>query len=447
MMNWWRQRGLRFKFILGVVLILSIVLGLVLYSALQSIRDQLKEREQQTALQLNELVGASIESAHMREGWGVVQGTIEELGTRSGERGKQAGGAQIEDIAIYAFVEEEGTGYVYHRSVLVNFATGFPNGRTIQQASLEEEQQDPACDICHRIAPRERPNIVELELEGETVIRTVIALKNQPRCQSCHLTDRETLGVSLVDFGLRDYRQTANSITLWLGGGGALAIVLALAALFFLLHRTVLSPVDELLTLTRLVAQGNWNRRAQVRSGDEMGRLGDSFNEMTTQLESSHNELAQSLQQQMEQSAALQLALQKVQEGQEQQAELQKTILEMSTPVVPVSEGVLVMPLIGAIGSERAQQIRQALLAAIEQERAQVVILDITGVPVVDTAVAQALLGAAQAARLLGTEPVLVGITPQVAETIVSLGVDLAGLTTRSDLQSGVSYALGRLRQ
>jgi ligand-binding sensor protein/anti-anti-sigma regulatory factor len=127
----------------------------------------------------------------------------------------------------------------------------------------------------------------------------------------------------------------------------------------------------------------------------------------------------------------------------EEQAEAMTTLArELSSPVVPVFEGILVLPLIGSIDTRRAQQIMASLLEGIVAHQARVVIIDITGVSTVDTWVANHLIQAIQAAGLLGTESLLVGITPEVAQTIIQLGVDLSGVITRSDLQSGVEYAL-----
>lgn len=137
-----------------------------------------------------------------------------------------------------------------------------------------------------------------------------------------------------------------------------------------------------------------------------------------------------------------QRTLQELREANEQQRRLFGIVRELSTPLVPVTEGILVLPLVGTIDSQRAQQIMDVLLSGITDRRAKVVILDITGVPVVDTSVANYLLQATQAVRLLGSECILVGITPEVAQTVVGLGVDLHGLVTRSDLQGGIEYAL-----
>ncbi|WP_044248336.1 STAS domain-containing protein [Chondromyces apiculatus] len=104
------------------------------------------------------------------------------------------------------------------------------------------------------------------------------------------------------------------------------------------------------------------------------------------------------------------------------------------------------MPLVGVVDSVRAQQVMNTLLEGLATSRATVAILDITGVKVVDSQVADSLLRAAQGARLLGVEVVLTGIRPEVAQTLVTLGVDLRGLVTRGSLQSGITHALQKLR-
>lgn len=121
-----------------------------------------------------------------------------------------------------------------------------------------------------------------------------------------------------------------------------------------------------------------------------------------------------------------------------QQANLQ----ELSTPLIPVSDNAVAMPLIGTIDSRRAQQVLEMLLAGIAEHHADVAILDITGVQMVDTQVARALVQAAQAARLLGTRVVLTGIRPEVAQTLVQLGADLHDMHTLDSLKSGIAYAL-----
>ncbi len=120
----------------------------------------------------------------------------------------------------------------------------------------------------------------------------------------------------------------------------------------------------------------------------------------------------------------------------------QRAIKELSTPVIPVWAGVIIVPLIGSIDSLRARDITRALLAGISQHRAGVVIIDVTGVPLVDSGVAGHLHKTIQAARLKGTRTIVTGITAAVAETIVDLGVDWSHFETMSDLQTGLRAAL-----
>lgn len=128
---------------------------------------------------------------------------------------------------------------------------------------------------------------------------------------------------------------------------------------------------------------------------------------------------------------------------QEQVIEAQQAALrELSTPLIPLAEGVVVMPLIGSIDSGRAQQVIETLLEGVAATSATTAILDITGVPVVDTQIANGLIRAAQAVKLLGARVVLTGIRPEVAQTLVGLGADLSSITTQSSLQAGIALAL-----
>jgi rsbT co-antagonist protein RsbR len=126
-----------------------------------------------------------------------------------------------------------------------------------------------------------------------------------------------------------------------------------------------------------------------------------------------------------------------------QQAEL----LELSTPVVRLWENVLALPLIGTLDSARTQVVMQNLLDAIVQTRSDFAIIDITGVPVVDTLVAQHLLKTVAAARLMGADCLISGIRPQIAQTIIHLGVDLTNVTTKATLADAFEIALRRSGQ
>lgn len=122
---------------------------------------------------------------------------------------------------------------------------------------------------------------------------------------------------------------------------------------------------------------------------------------------------------------------------------LQKTALqELSASLIPVFDKISVMPLVGTIDTERAKLIMENLLQGIVKQRAEVVLLDITDVPIVDTMVAHHIIQATEAVRLIGAKCMLVGIRPEIAQTIVALGIDLKDFTTTSNLQLGVKEAL-----
>ncbi len=122
----------------------------------------------------------------------------------------------------------------------------------------------------------------------------------------------------------------------------------------------------------------------------------------------------------------------------------QKELLELSTPVVQLWENILALPLIGTLDSERTQVVMENLLEKIVESSAAIAIIDITGVPTVDTLVAQHLLKTVAAARLMGADCIISGIRPQIAQTIVHLGVNLADVTTKSSLADAFAVALRR---
>lgn len=122
-----------------------------------------------------------------------------------------------------------------------------------------------------------------------------------------------------------------------------------------------------------------------------------------------------------------------------------RTISELQTPVIQVWQGILALPIVGSLDTARTQEMNEALLQKIVDTGSEIVILDITGVPVVDTAVAKHLLETVAASRLLGAEVLIVGLSTHTAMTLVHLGLDLSGVTTRTTLAKGLELAFGRL--
>ena len=168
---------------------------------------------------------------------------------------------------------------------------------------------------------------------------------------------------------------------------------------------------------------------AEVSLKTAYAEVGKAYAEVEQQVA----ERTAELQREQEESARLQ---QEVIEAQ------QRAIQELSTPIIPVLEGVIVMPLIGSIDTLRARGVTRSLLAGIREHKAKVVILDITGVPIVDSGVAAYLNKTVQAARLKGTRTIVTGISEAVAETIVDLGIDWSGIETLRDLRTGLQAAM-----
>ena len=119
-----------------------------------------------------------------------------------------------------------------------------------------------------------------------------------------------------------------------------------------------------------------------------------------------------------------------------------ESLLDMATPVITLWESILLLPLVGIVDSVRAVQVAERLLEAIGQTEAEVTLIDVTGVPVMDTSVARHLLRTVAAAEMLGTRVILTGISPTTAQTMVKLGIDLSAVPTRGSLKGGVALAL-----
>lgn len=205
-------------------------------------------------------------------------------------------------------------------------------------------------------------------------------------------------------------------------------------------------PITTLTAAAGRIAQGERSERARITTINEIGALGAAFNHMADELQATLDGLEQRIAERTHElaqaNAEQERVLAELKASLSERDMLSATVRELSSPVLPLVDGILAMPLIGVIDTARAAQLQEALLGAIERHRARIVLIDVTGVPVIDSQVAQALLKAADATRLLGAEPVLVGIRPELAQTIVGLGLDLSGLVSQPDLQAGLRYAL-----
>ncbi|GIV95667.1 MAG: hypothetical protein KatS3mg057_0324 [Herpetosiphonaceae bacterium] len=230
------------------------------------------------------------------------------------------------------------------------------------------------------------------------------------------------------------------------------AALLILSLAMALLWRNLAVPIRRLTSSARALAQGDLRVRAQIAPrGDEIGTLAVAFDSMADRLQASHGELAEKI---AERTAALEIereglrqALADLQTSTAERDRLFLALQQLQNPVIPIIEGVIVAPIIGQLTSQRLEQLQMTLLEEAIITRARVVLLDVTGVPILDKQAAQALIETGSALRLLGAEAVLVGIRPEVAETIISAGIDLQQLAIAADLQHGIDRALRLLRR
>ena len=185
----------------------------------------------------------------------------------------------------------------------------------------------------------------------------------------------------------------------------------------------------------RHIIQGRRIETQEFDRRDELGILANMVNRVA-------KELYNSRQRDQRQRQEIERQLGELREAHETQERLLSTIRDLSTPVLNIHQGVLLLPIIGFLDSSRAEHVISTLLDRIATTQSEVVILDITGVHTLDTQVANVLLQAAQATELLGARVILCGVSPEVAQVVISLGIDLSTLTPSSDLQAALDAAL-----
>ncbi|HET9221629.1 MAG TPA: STAS domain-containing protein [Roseiflexaceae bacterium] len=222
-----------------------------------------------------------------------------------------------------------------------------------------------------------------------------------------------------------------------------LAVVAGLTALLLGTH--LARPLSQ---LARVAQSGDLAALAAapvVQNRTEAGQLATSLQHLAqsvldsrSAIEAANHSLEDTV---AERTAELHAVVQQQEDLLVTQTRLLQQIADMSMPVLPVSPGVIVIPLVGTINEERAAGLSARLLEGVQEQRARVALLDITGVPLVDTQVARALMQAVAGARLLGARTLLVGVRPEIAQTLVGLGVELRGIETTTTLQEGLLRA------
>lgn len=276
------------------------------------------------------------------------------------------------------------------------------------------------------------------------------------------LYDKYNQMIGAISVGASTSKVTQQTMHLLMtfAGVNLVFLVTATGLLMLALRVWVTRPLAQLVSVIQHIrTSADLTQQVAVISHDEFGQLGTAFNGMLKELQASllqNEHYAHDLEQK---SAGLErLNAQLAQEiadrehAEAERAFLQQQIIEaqqaaireLSTPLIPLSQHVVLMPLIGSIDRTRAQQIMETLLNGISMHRATTVIIDITGVQVVDTQIANAFLQTAQAVKLLGAQVVLTGIGPTIAHTLVELGAKLDGLVTHGSLQNGIAYAMSR---
>lgn len=222
---------------------------------------------------------------------------------------------------------------------------------------------------------------------------------------------------------------------------GVLATI-AVATLGTLAARSTARPIQQLTEAAARAAEGDLTQRVDLPRQDEVGRLAQAFNHMVAQLKGAQETLEARI---AERTASLQSTLQSLQESIRERDLLSEHLLRSSVPLIPLVESVAVLPIVGALDTVRIQRLQECVLEGIKTQRLRAVLLDITAVPLVDTQVALGLIQTSQAARMLGCKVSLVGIRPEVAQTMVQLGLTFRDMPTHATLQAALGELLGKL--
>lgn len=212
----------------------------------------------------------------------------------------------------------------------------------------------------------------------------------------------------------------------------AALVLLVLVAQVVAIRQALLRPLLALRDAALAVAAGDRKRQVRADSRDEIGDLGRAFNTMIERIGAQEQSLH-------ERAATLEQA-------NAAQQRLLDTVRALDVPVIPVGEGVLALPLVGALDAARAGQLSQRLLGAVHRGRANTVLLDVTGIASADDFTAHFLLDIARQLRLLGARPIVTGIRAELAHTLAALDLDLRAVDVRATLRDGIAEALNATR-
>lgn len=291
--------------------------------------------------------------------------------------------------------------------------------------------------------------IMEYEQLAQKIITLDVNIRGAFRDFDLQANIVDPISQKMIDYtdesvdAVRKEINNINQIALFVLIGSTVGAVIMAILMQQLLHHTITRNIVALTNTTRAWKSGRRDETIQIANRDELGELAQSFNSMAGEINAHVHGLEQRIQ---ERTGELQVALRDLQEQTAIQAQLlqenqnqKDTIQQLSVPILPVMATAFVMPLVGMIDSNRIEFIQLRALKTIEQRNFRSMILDVTGVPIIDTEVARGLINLFQAASLLGTQTILVGIRPDVAQSIVALGIELRAIKTAASLQDAVA--------
>ncbi|GAB4161532.1 MAG: HAMP domain-containing protein [Roseiflexaceae bacterium] len=217
-----------------------------------------------------------------------------------------------------------------------------------------------------------------------------------------------------------------------------LTVILTLVGVL-ILQRRVVRPISTLSNAADKIIAGQYEQQVVVTNSDEIGMLQQSFNTMIATLNEQRRELQNQVHMAQQARVSAEQAQQLITAQLTTISEQRTLISEMDVPVIPVTDSTLVIPLVGVIDENRIANLTNRALQAVADQRANTLILDVTGIVAIDQQVAKGLIGVLNSARLLGARTVLVGMRPEVSQTIVQLGISFQSMRTYSTLRNALA--------
>lgn len=312
-----------------------------------------------------------------------------------------------------------------------------------EQVAVQRERIAFVIDLRAKARATATMNLNLTASEKTNLIRSLTDLEQRAVAISVTSAELTTRDVDAASAEI-DQRLGFTDTSVWL----SLVTVLGLALLLpYIVQQAIVRPVERLADAAQAVTQGDVQQQVAVTQTDEVGKLQAAFNQMVQSLHQQQAELGERNAALEREREALATALDDVQRlSAERTALLERTVERLSAPVLPVLEGVLVLPVIGTVDDRRRTVLQTTLLDAVAAQHARIAILDLTGLSNADAAVAHTLIEMVQGCQLLGAQPVIVGVAPALAAALVDEGLEVQAIHTRANLQAALHYAQRELR-